>query len=67
MPAYKRGLSGLARAEAGLNAKQLRRSMNDLGAAKSKVQLKTRSVSFPDVPVAKPEQTEEPASETPPS
>jgi hypothetical protein len=50
MPSLKRGLSRLARAEAGLSAKQIRRSIVEYRAQQSKVAAKVREASLPQTP-----------------
>jgi hypothetical protein len=64
MPALKRGLSPLARAEAGLSAKQIRRSVNEQNATLSRVRKKYRDAFIP-APQPALVETEEPASEAP--
>ena len=53
---FKKGLSPLARAQASLEGKQIRRSVAEHNAKKSEVAAKTKAASLPEQPAPVPQE-----------
>ena len=66
MPTPKKGLSVLARAQLGLGAKQIRRSVQEYSAKKDQVFQKLRNLSLPKQPAPAKAEAKEPPSDNPP-